>query len=86
MSAEERRFLDELGSDILYNRPRLVFIQSKACLACPSAFRITEYLEANGWTRRYLAEYRLQQTIAGFVIYRLETPGSGRGDPEGVPR
>ncbi len=67
---DERRFLDELGSDILKNRPKLVFIQfDKDCQACPKGFRIEEYLAVEGWLQRYMKNYSRRQTLHGFAMY-----------------
>jgi hypothetical protein len=67
---EERRFLDELGSDILKHRPKLVFIDSAdKCLACPKGFRVEEYLAAAGWLQSFMNKYRLTGSLHGFAVY-----------------
>lgn len=71
-TSEERLFLAELGSDILENRPVLVFIMSTDdCQACPTGFRIEEYLTHSGWIAKYMREYRFFCTIEGYSVYRL---------------
>jgi len=73
VTPEEQRFLNELGSDILKHRPKLVFIDSAAdCQACPKGFRIEEYLAAEGWLQVYMKNYRLTQTLHGFAVYARE--------------
>jgi hypothetical protein len=67
---EERRFLNELGSDILKHRPKLVFIDSTDnCQACPRGFRVEEYLAAAGWLQRFMNKYRLTGFLLGFAVY-----------------
>ncbi len=70
VTSEERRFLDELGSDTLKNRPKLVFIESgHDCQACPKGFRIDKYLAAEGWLQMYLKNYTFMRTLHGFAVY-----------------
>ena len=83
--AEEERFLEELGSDVLDNLPRLVFIRSAECDACPSDFRITDYLESHGWTERYLAAYRRLEPLGGYAIYERTPRGLVRGGEAVAP-
>ncbi len=67
---EERRFLNELGGDILKHRPKLVFIETTAkCQACPKGFRVEEYLAAAGWLQRFMNDYRLTGSLHGFAVY-----------------
>ena len=67
---EERRFLNELGSDILKHRPKLVFIDAKNnCQACPKGFRVEEYLATAGWLQRFMNSYRLTGSLHGFSVY-----------------
>lgn len=69
---EERLFLAEIGSDILKNRPVLVFIDfTDDCQACPTGFRIEEYLIHSGWIEEYMREYRFFCTVDGYSVYRL---------------
>lgn len=71
-TGEERLFLAELGSDILENRPVLVFIMSTGdCQGCPTGFRIEEYLTHSGWIEEYMREYRFFRTIERYSVYRL---------------
>jgi hypothetical protein len=67
---EELRFLNELGSDILKHRPKLVFIDSTDnCQACPRGFRVEEYLATAGWLQRFMNKYRLTGYLHGFAVY-----------------
>jgi hypothetical protein len=67
---EERRFLNELGSDIIKRRPKLVFVDdTNSCQACPKGFRVEEYLKTVGWLRRFMKDYRLTQFLHGFAVY-----------------
>ena len=67
---EERRFLNELGSDILKHRPKLVFIDAMAdCQACPKNFRVEEYLAAAGWLQSFMNKYELTGFLHGFAVY-----------------
>jgi hypothetical protein len=67
---EERRFLKELGSDILKHRPKLVFIDStEPCQACPKGFQVTEYLAAAGWVQDFMSNYTLTGYLHGFAMY-----------------
>jgi hypothetical protein len=67
---EERRFLNELGSDILKHRPKLVFIDAKNnCQACPKNFRVEEYLATAGWLQSFMNSYRLTGSLHGFSVY-----------------
>ncbi|MGO9567906.1 MAG: hypothetical protein ACLP5H_10225 [Desulfomonilaceae bacterium] len=67
---EERRFLNELGSDILKQRPKLVFIEAAdKCQACPRGFRVEEYLTAAGWLQSFMKNYRMTGSLHGFSVY-----------------
>ncbi len=67
---EERRFLNELGTDVLKHRPKLVFIDATDnCQACPRGFRVEEYLATSGWLQRFMNKYRLTGSLHGFAVY-----------------
>jgi hypothetical protein len=67
---EERRFLSELGSDILKHRPKLVFIEAADnCQGCPKDFRVEEYLMAAGWLESFMKNYRLAESLHEFSVY-----------------
>ncbi len=66
----EKRFLKELGSDIARYRPKLTFIQTSECQACPDSFRVDTYLAKSGWREMYLGAYRLMEHSNGFAVYR----------------
>jgi hypothetical protein len=67
---EERKFLNELGSDILKHRPKLVFIDATDnCQACPKGFRVEEYLATAGWLQKFMSKYRLTGSLHGFAVY-----------------
>ena len=66
---EETRFLEELGHDVLTNRPKLIFIDARlTCQACPPGFNIPEYLEVSGWKAEYMSNYRMIGYIARVPI------------------
>lgn len=72
MSEEESLFLLELGSDILANRPQLVIIQdTDECQACPSGFRIDEYLNYTGWQEEYMNNYNWLCELHDYQVYKL---------------
>jgi hypothetical protein len=76
LPAAERRFLGELGDDILRNRPYLVFVETdRYCLGCPQGFSIPNYLAKVGFTETYLAPYRLLAVLDGLIVYARR--GSG---------
>jgi hypothetical protein len=67
---EERRFLKELGSDILNRRPKLVFIDNgEHCQACPKGFQVEGYLEHAGWLKRFMKDYRRTESLHDFAVY-----------------
>ena len=66
---EERQFLNELGSDILVLRPKLVLLAAERCQACPKGFRIPEYLDSLGWSEHYLSGYEPIGTIGGHDVF-----------------
>jgi hypothetical protein len=69
---EERRFLEELGSDITTLRPALVFIDtSPREQALPLGFRFSDYLDSTGWMDGYMAAYRQLCTLHGFAVYEF---------------
>jgi hypothetical protein len=75
-TAEENRFLEELGSDINGLRPGLVFIDtSPREQALPLGFRFSDYLCSTGWMDVYMTEYVQLMTLHGFAVYRLGDPG-----------
>jgi hypothetical protein len=70
MTSEEQRFLEELGSDIVGRRPKLVIIHSEEdCQACPTGFRIEQYLAVVGWLQRFMKNYRVLQFMHGYAVY-----------------
>ncbi len=67
---EEKQFLEELGEDILNNKPAIVFIDTSGqCTACPQGFCIYEYLKQCGWLDKYFYEYDYYKSIDEFNIY-----------------
>jgi hypothetical protein len=81
----ERQFLDELGSDILQRRPRMVFVRSGHSQFCPESFRVVSYLGATtGWLDRHLSSYRLEEGPPGYALYVLSPQRSP--SPMGEPR
>ena len=69
-SPEERRFLNELGSDILKHRPKLVFIEAADnCQACPKNFRVEEYLASAGWLESFMKNYKFTGSLHEFSVY-----------------
>ncbi len=74
---QERRFLDEMRSDILVQRPILVFVQARGrCWGCPPGFRVDAYLKASGWWRQAMGHYKPLTRIGLFDVYR-RVNGSG---------
>lgn len=69
-SKEERQYLEELGEDILTNRPKLVFVNiAEQCNACPDGFHLYEYLVQSGWWDTYFKEYTFLTSIEEFDVY-----------------
>ncbi len=67
---EEERFLDEMGSDVLKYRPKLIIINTQAlCHGCPSGFRVDEYLSSVGWMERFLKDYTFLGNIPDSALY-----------------
>jgi hypothetical protein len=72
-TSEEQKFLNELGSDILRHRPKLVFIDaSDKCQGCPRGFRVEQYLAAAGWLQRFMKNYRQTNLMHGYAVYVRE--------------
>lgn len=61
--AQQSKMVEELGSDILKNHPRLVFVQQ---------LLIEEMLEPYQFKQKYLAHYREAGFVEGCKIYKLE--------------
>lgn len=61
--AQQSKMVEELGSDILKNRPRLVFVQQ---------LLIEEMLEPYQFKQKYLSRYREAGFVEGCCIYKLE--------------
>jgi len=70
-SGQERRYLEDMGTDIRKNRPKLIFIQSvQAPGLLPEGLIIEDYLEQTGWKERYMTEYMFLAKINGHSAYR----------------
>jgi len=67
---EERMMLNELGSDVMKLKPKLIFVDtSKPAGSVPS---VRDYLLHNGWQGDFMAQYRLLATIEKFEVYLLD--------------
>jgi hypothetical protein len=67
---EEKRFLMELGKDVVTKEPHLIFIDTSECQGCPPLFKISEYLEFIGWKKGFLEKYDKLEPIQQFEVYR----------------
>lgn len=69
-TAEERVMLNELGSDVIRLRPKLIFVDT----ATPpgSIPSVHDYILNTGWQRNFMANYRLLTTIQNFQVYLLD--------------
>jgi hypothetical protein len=69
-SQEEERFLDELGSDVLKYKPKLIFVNTQElCHGCPFGFRVDEYLSKTGWMARFMKSYLFLEDLPGNALY-----------------
>lgn len=70
----ERRFLEDLGRDIIERRPRLVMVQAEdAPQACPPGFRVDEYLRRSGWQEHYTNDYALLKRFRDYLVFRRKS-------------
>ncbi len=67
--AEERRFLEELGEDLVRYQPAVVYVSTGPCQACPGGFEIAEYLTHVGWQARFLAGYEQVEQVGRYAVY-----------------
>jgi len=70
MGIDEKQFLRELGADVIGNKPKLIFIQTSQCQACPRSFRIDQYLQRCGWVHDNLVDYRMSGTVLDFIVFQ----------------
>ncbi|MBN1781692.1 hypothetical protein JW948_11240 [bacterium] len=69
---EEKRFLKELGTDILNYKPRLIFVHADGRnQGAPWGFIIDDYLSEIGWMDRYLAGYTYFKAVDHYKVYRI---------------
>lgn len=71
---EGRRILDELGSDILEHRPRLVCISAApvpawSSLGCGTS--VAELLDHVGWMGGFMGQYQYLFVLRDFRVYKL---------------
>jgi len=67
---EEEMFLEELGSDVLKYRPRLIFINTQwYSHGCPLGFRADEYLSSVGWMERFMKDYTFLGNLPENAVY-----------------
>jgi hypothetical protein len=73
----EPQVVDQLGQDILKNKPLLVFLQEQPVR--------DEYLSPYNFVNKYLSRYKVIDSICNFSVYKLNelTPASSVGSTRG---
>ena len=80
-SAEEDRFLSELGEDVRTRRPALVFVGRVQSQGCPPRFTVQEYLHQTGWFDRYMEDYELVSARGRLAVYVSRARSGSALDP-----
>jgi hypothetical protein len=75
---EEARFLTELASDIVTNRPKLIMIDSRSTVRLPEGFQLPAYVTGSSVLAAALEDYKWIGSDNGFRVLHLQ--GRARAD------
>lgn len=81
---EEARFIGELGEDIAFYEPKMIFVLRTAdAFACPEGFVIADYLRHLGFFREEMSRYRAIGEAGDFEVFLRDDLEAIPGDVNG---